>query len=910
MSTVIQRSFAAGEISPGLYARADQAKYAVGLRTCKNFQIMRNGAATNRAGFEYINEVKDSARFTRLIPFIYNDEQTYALEFGNAYMRIYRDGGVVVGGTERVANGTFDSGIASWTTVGDVSWDAGTQSMLLGEANANGKQGSDYAEQQLTGLTVGQEYTLNLSVADSGYGPGWSFGLSVWVATTPGGIDVLNTTVGNGNSTLTFTATAATLYLGFSPKVQIGFTKTNSLLVDNVSVIQSVATTIEVATPYAENHLRELLFAQSGDVVTITHPSYAPRELRRTSHTAWTLSTITFAASIAAPGSPTLSGVTAGSNSYYYVVTAVKDGTYEESVASGAASTTAAATPTEAAPITFSWAAVSGAAAYNVYRGSTSGVLGYLGQATGTSFRDTGRFTEDYAKVPPTARNPFSTTDLYPRAVAYYQQRRLFGGSNTYPETVWGSKIGAHANLDLSYPLQEDDALTYALVGNRVNHVRHLLEVDSRFIVLTAGSEKELEGDAEGALTPASPNPREIGRNGASTVAPVIVDATGVYVQARGNKVRDLRYEVAANDQKTLSYRGRDLSVYADHLFTGYTILDMAYQQIPHSTVWCVRNDGVLLGLTYVREHDIWAWHRHTTDGTFESICVVPEGDEDVLYATVKRTINGATKRYVERMHTRRVTDISRDAFFVDSGLTYDGRNLNTAHTMTVSGGTNWTVDETLTLTSSTGYFVAGDVGNEIVLRSGTDTVRFRITGYTSTTVVTGNGHKTIPSAMRATALGDWGKAVDELAGLGHLEGKAVSILADGSALTGTVSGAALTLARPYEVIHVGLGYESDLEPLDLESLKSTLADKTKRINRLTVYTQDSRGFKAGIDAQHLKRTPVPVTQYDDPDAVNADKTEVTLDTTYTNHGRVLIRQDEPLPLTVLALAPAGFVGG
>ena len=905
MSTVIQRSFAAGEISPGLYARADQAKYAVGLRTCKNFQIMRNGGATNRAGFEYINEVKDSGRFTRLIPFIYNDEQTYVLEFGNGYMRVYRNGGEVLTSLELITNGTFNTDISGWTILtAGVVWDSGLQAMRFGTTNAAGR-----AEQAVAGLTVGVQHTLSLDVIQ-GSSSGVTIGVICNIGTSSGGNDIVaNQALGLGAKTITFTPTATTVYIRFEPNSAFpGPSKT--VLVDNVSMLEPVGTIVEIVTPYAENHLRDLLFAQSGDVVTITHPSYVPRELKRTSHTSWTLTAITFAASIAAPGSPTLSGVTAGSNSYYYVVTAVKNDTYEESVASAVASTTAAATPTEAAAITFSWAAVSGAAAYNVYRGSTSGVLGYLGQATGTSFRDTGRFTEDYAKVPPTARNPFDAANLYPRAVAYYQQRRLFGGSNTYPETVWGSKIGAHSNFDLSYPLQEDDALTYALVGNRVNHVRHLLEVDSRFIVLTSGSEKELEGDAEGALTPDSPNPREIGRNGASTVAPVIVDATAVYVQARGNKIRDVRYEVIANDQKTVSYRGRDLSVYADHMFTGYAVVDMAYQQIPHSTVWCVRNDGVFLGLTYVREHDIWAWHRHTTDGTFESICVVPEGDEDVLYATVKRTINGATKRYVERMHTRRVTEISVDAFFVDSGLTYDGRNLNSAHTMMLSGGTNWTVDETLTLTSSTGYFVAGDVGNEIVLRSGTDTVRFRIAGYTSATVVTGNGHKTIPSTMRATTLGDWGKAVDELSGLGHIEGKTASILADGSYLTGTVTGGVLTLARPYEVIHVGLPYESDLEPLDLESLKSTLADKTKRINRLTVYTQESRGFKVGVDASHLKRTPVTVAQYDDPDAVNADKTEITLDTTYTNHGRVLIRQDEPLPLTVLALAPAGFIGG
>src|SRR3990172_12607873 len=95
MSTVAQRSFAGGEIAPSLYARVDVVKYATGLRTCRNFLIQRHGGAANRPGTEFITEVKDSSKVVKLIPFIFNSDQTYMLEFGDLYMRIIRNGAQV-----------------------------------------------------------------------------------------------------------------------------------------------------------------------------------------------------------------------------------------------------------------------------------------------------------------------------------------------------------------------------------------------------------------------------------------------------------------------------------------------------------------------------------------------------------------------------------------------------------------------------------------------------------------------------------------------------------------------------------------------------------------------------------------------------------------------------------------------
>src|SRR5438445_8045201 len=152
---------------------------------------------------------------------------------------------------------------------------------------------------------------------------------------------------------------------------------------------------------------------------------------------------------------------------------------------------------------------------------------------------------------------------------------------------------------------------------------------------------------------------------------------------------------------------------------------------IPPLCIWIRASDGQLIGLTYMPEQEVWGWHRHDTVGLFEDVCVIPEGQEDAVYVLVNRTIQGVTRRYVERFYSRRVTDVTVDARFLDCALSYDRRNA-TATTMTLSGGTLWDVTETLSLTASAGYFVSGDVAKSIVLMIGTDTVTLEIKTFTN----------------------------------------------------------------------------------------------------------------------------------------------------------------------------------
>lgn len=439
-------------------------------------------------------------------------------------------------------------------------------------------------------------------------------------------------------------------------------------------------TIYEVPNAYAANDLSRLQWSQSADILTIVHPSYAPIELQRLGHTTWRVVTYTTAPSISAPTGLAGTAGAAGTLNPRYVVTAFKASTFEESYPSASYTIVNAAPPTEALPNQLTWNAVSGAAEYGVYCDRVgNGVYGFIGAAANNAFFDP-NYTPDFTVTPPLMRTLFASSGNYPSTTTNHQQRQWFGGSNNERETVWGSQVGAYHNFSISTPLQDDDAITFVLAGQQLNPVNHLLGL-KRLIVFTDAGEHVINGDESGAITPAFINPEQVGYVGSyRLVRPVAVGDSAIYVQARGIVVRDLTFNQAETGPQLLP-AGKDLTIYASHLFFA-PLRDMVVQPIPNSVVWATRTDGTLLGLTYIKEQEIWAWHRHQSQTSagfseFEYLCVVPDSsiNEDVLYAVVKRVINGSTVRYIEKFEPAYKPDVDDllDAFFVDSGLSYSG---------------------------------------------------------------------------------------------------------------------------------------------------------------------------------------------------------------------------------------------
>ena len=853
MSTAIQRAFSGGEITPGLYARIDVAKYITGLRTCRNNIVLKHGGVYNRPGTGFISEVKDSSKTIKYVPFIYNSEQTYVLEFGNLYMRVIRNG-----------IPQYDLTLT-----------------ITGITNAS------QAVLSYTGTdpTNGQEIYISTVV-----GP---------MATFVNGRNFKIANVNSGANTLEL------LYLDGTPVDSTAFG-----LYTSAGTAKRV---YEIATPYLEADLPYVKYSQSADVITLTHRSYKVQRLARTGHTSWTMTDEVFAPTQTAPTSPANTGGGPGSAASW-VITAIGEDTYEESLPTAA--TTSAVAPTSGSPLTVSWAAAADALEYNVYK-ALNGVYGFIGVARGTSFVDNG-IDPDTDITPPDSRDPFATPNNYPGVSGYYQQRQLFANTFLENEKVFTTKSGAFRNMTISSPLQDDDAVTFTLAGVKVNAVEHILDLDG-LIIFTTGAEVQILGDSNGILRPGQVNPRNKSYWGSSHIPPIVIGNTALFVQARVTLIRDLY-----NDSIE-GFKGNDLTVYSSHLFEDYTIQDWTYQQIPNSNAWAVRNDGTLLGLTYIREQQFLAWHRHDTNGIIENVVSVPEGTEDALYICVKRTINGETKRYNERFKARRFTDIV-DAAFMDSSLSYDGRNVGST-TMTMSGS-GWTTDDTLTMTASASFFTADDVGNQIFMYDDDENlIRFTITGFTSDLIVTGFPSATVPVSLQSLPRTTWSKAIKSLKGLWHLEGQDVSIFGDGFVVSNpnnsaydviTVENGTAELAKPYAVIHAGEPFTSDLETLDMDYQQTeTMIDKQKLISEVIVYVRDSRGFWAGTSApvsdsdftDQLKETKLRNAEsMNDPISLKTEAIPLKLTSKWDSNGRVFIRNTDPIPLEILAVAPKGFI--
>jgi hypothetical protein len=867
MSEFTQRSFGSGEIGPALYPRSDTAAYSAGLRKLRNAYVRRHGGTDSRAGTVHLGEVHDSTLAVRLLPFVFSDSQTYVLEFGNEYMRVIKNGEYV-----------------------------------------------RRASQAITAVTNANPCVLTYSGSDT-----YSNGDVVYITGIVGPIGlylnnrefkVANVNVGSNTFELDYMDGANVNSTSFGAYTSGG----------------TVAEVYRIVASYAVADLPTLKFAQSADVITITHPAYEVQELSRTADTSWTFAVVTFAPTVQTPTVTTTAttGPTRTGGVDYYV-TSVDAENAEES--EPLLVTSNVATPAPGTPATLALSQpLSGprAGAYNIYRDDNSGAyfIGSVAEsgAITNKFIDTG-IALDLETAVPISPTVYSSTDNYPSCVGIVRQRRAFANTNTNSEEVRLTRIGAYKNFITSNPLQDDDPIKFTMAGVRVNAVKHILDVGGLPVVFTESSEVTLEGDG-GVLTPFGVNPKTYSRNGCSDLAPIIVDNTALYVQARGSIVRDLLF-----DYQSDGYKGNDLTIFASHLVDGFTIVDWAYAQTPHSIIWAVRSDGVLLSLSYVRDQNIRAWAKHDMDGGLvENVCIVPEGTEDAVYLVVKRTINGRSVRYVERMNTRQILE-REDMILMDSALTYDGRNTGST-TMTLSGGTTWAYDETITLTASASYFSSDDVGDVIQVTGADGTlIQFEITAYTSATVVSGRPDKTVPVAMRSAARTTWAHAVDTVSGLWHLEGEAVSILGDGvvvgspnnpSVATYTVTNGSITLDDQYSVIHVGLPFVADLQTLDIDTPEGeSLNRKPKLITEVTLHLEKSAGIFVGTEeptgtdlTEGLYELKVREFEgYDEATDLVTGKSEIIVESTWNKNGRVFIRQVDPLPMSVLAISPSGFMG-
>ena len=865
------RSFAGGEIAPEMYSRIDDAHFQTGAALLRNFIARPQGPAVNRPGTTYVNTVKDSTKATRLIPFTFSTTQTMVLELGHQYIRFHTQGATLLSGgvpyeiaTPYAAADLFD---IHYTQSGDI--------VTFVHPN--------YEPRELRRLGA-TNWTLTVISFTSGISPPTSPSVT---ATTGQTMQIAS--INTGNPTL-FT-------LAGDPPFGVN----NSVFIKGCVGTGGFSLPDGYYTVYKVNltaNTFQISDYSTGVPIGGLPGTYTPNSGR-----------IQIANRVY-------------DTTNFYVVTAL-DLSNHESLQSAQASVVNNLYVTGSFN-TITWTASASANRYNVYK-KINGLFGYIGQTSTTTFVDD-NIAPDLGITPPINdaggiwRVPVdgqtgSGPGYWPGAVGYFEQRRVFAGSTYAPQTVWMTQSGSDSAFGYHIPVLDTDRIMLTVAARESATIKHIVPL-TQLLLLTSSSELRISPSNSDVLTPSNVAVRPQSYIGANKVQPVIVNNSVVYCGARGGRVRELGYNWQANGFIT-----GDLSIRASHLFDTYSIVDMTFAKAPFQIVWFVSSTGRLLGLSYVPEQQVGAWHWHETDGVFESCAVVSEGQEDYLYVIVKREVLGSTLRYVERMASRQVVNLE-DCIFTDSSLSYDGRNTSNA-TMTASVLTTWGVGETIRLTASGAtpfvYPAQTDVNDAIVLTASDGTeFRCKIVSTSSTTVATVLPDRPLPasgvgSGLRNTPTTRWAFARDSVSGLYHLEGKVVSILADGAVVPQkVVTGGAVSLPRPCSKITVGLPYESDLQTLPMAlQIDGFGQGRMKNVNKAWLRVDQSSGIFVGPDEDHLVEAKQRTTEpYGSPPSLKSDEILVVMTPSWAASGQIFVRQSDPLPLTVVGVTAEVSIGG
>ena len=854
MPEIAQRSFAAGEVSPSLYGRSDLVPYTTGVRSLFNYFVLAEGGVANRMGTEYIATIKNSGQ-ARLVPFIFSVSQAYVAEFGATYARLYSNG---VLASEEVTSYAFaDLAELAWTQSADV--------MTLVHNN--------YPVSELK-RTAAAAFTFTQPVYNTGpfRDPNPDPTIFVYVNLAFGVVLISATesifTADHVDGLFYVEEWELSAVIPWTPEEVIGsagvYRRAEGKVYRNLAsgTCGTVQPTHGFGTIADGVVLWEFIHDGRG-VLKITAfvsgTAVTADVVKRIPTTCIGGSSVTSHTDLTGDGTTktfSLGAVTEVDRFKYEVQF---DGDIQD-------------------PATYEINAVTNNIIFYTAPADLIDIdVDELLQNNRTSFWAFGAWSVEYG---------------YPSEVDFYSDRLIFSASIDQPQTLWMTETSNYDKFGITVPMVESDAITKTINAREINGIRELVPLDDLHI-LTAGEEWYMTLGQDEIVAEGKIGFKPLSRNGSLRLPALLIGDSALYVQEKGKKIRDL-------------LEGLELSITARHLFKTLTIVDWTYQKEPYGLAWIVLSDGSLVSLTYLREHKVVGWARSLLPGgTVESICSIPEGTEDRVYVSVKRTIDGSTVRYLERLASREYADIV-DAKFLDSLLTYDGR-APTGVTMTLTGS-GWTVDDTLTLTASAATFVSGDVDNEVYLDYGEDTqLILVITAFTSDVIVSVNPVSDVPAALQNVAVTDWGLAKDEFTNLSHLEGEAVKALSDGNVVEGlTVSSATVTLPEPGVVVHIGLAYQSELETLDIEVPgQQSIRSRRKTIPLVGVLVQEARGIYAGTDRTHMKEYPARAYEdYERPPSLLTGLAEVYLSTSSKKDKRIVIQQNDPLPQTILSLIP------
>jgi len=836
-------NFTGGELSPRLDGRNDLTKYSSGCKTLENLIVYPHGAAARRPGTSFVAEVANSANKTRLIPFEFSTTQTYMLEFSNLKIRVYKDNGSVLEG-----------------------------------------------DKTISGITKANPAVVTAT------SHGYSNGDEVVITSVVGMTEV------NGKRFLVADKTTNTFELQDKDGTDInssGFTTYSSGGVSNK--------VFEITTPYTTAQLFDIKFAQSADVMYITHPSHEVAKLSRTGHTTWSLDEVSFTKGPFQDPNITTTTLTPSSAS------------------TGSRNITASAITGINGGV--GWLATDVGrqihfnGGYGVITARTSATVAVA--TITTAFTNANAITDWYLGA-------FSDTTGHPSCVTFFEQRLVFAGTTNQPQTVFFSKSGDYENMDanLTGTISDDDSIVYTIASNQVNAIRFMTATRT-LIIGTAGGEFTVSGGGtDSAVTPTNILIKKQSNHGAANVDAIAVGNATLFLQRAKRKIRELAYNFDVD-----GYLAPDMTILAEHITEG-GLTQIAYQQEPNQIIYAVRGDGELVGLTYQREQQVTAWHRHIFGGIFGTATItvtdyanIKNGTRIVLKKSdgTTTTFTSATSATSGFFHnatsnnqtaTNLKTLIDADSNFtatvssnvvtikevVSTGLDYlTISSFDIARLTATSEGKSICESVAVIPTDDTEYQVY------VIIKRTVNGSSRRYVEYLNNVDFTETDNTTFNYLDSSLAYS--GTAVTTLSGLDHLEGQTVHILADGATHPAkVVSSGSVSLDRSSTNVKIGLGYNSILQTmrLDAGSQNGTSQGKTKRIYEITVRLYESVGVEVGPNLSDMERIPFR-TSADVMDqgipTFTGDKA-VEFRGNYDTDGFIFVRQTQPLPLTVLSLYP------
>ena len=838
-------NFTGGELSPRLDGRTDLTKYTSGCATLENLVVYPHGSAARRPGSTFLAEVANSANKTRLIPFEFSTTQTYMLEFSNLKMRVYKDSGAVLEGDKAISGITqANPAVVTATSHGYSNGDEVVITGVVGMTEVNGKR-----------FLVANKTTNTFELQDKD------------------GVDI------NSSS---FTAYSSG---GISNKV------------------------FELTTPYTTAQLFDIKFAQSADVMYITHPEHEVEKLSRTGHTAWTLTDVDFTKGPFQDANTTTTTFTPSTHTTGTGRTLTASATTGVNSGSGFLSTDIGR---------------------QFYMNSGYGVITGVNSTTEAVITIDTAMTNSNA-VTDWQLGAFSDTTGHPSCVTFFEQRLVFAGTTNQPQTIFFSKSGDYENMDANIggTIADDDAIIYTIASNQVNAIRFMTATRT-LIIGTAGGEFTVSGGGtDSAVTPTNILIKKQSNHGAANVDAIAVGNATLFLQRAKRKIRELAYNFDVD-----GYIAPDMTILAEHISEG-GLTQIAYQQEPNQIVYGVRGDGELVGLTYQREQQVTAWHRHIFGGRF-GVATLTVSDYANIVTGTKLTLTKSDGTTVDFTSTTGTAGTNQ--FKTETNNNTTATNLKTAinahadFTATVNSAV---VTVTETAHEATGYLTiksfdstrltATSEGKAVVESAAvipTDDTEYQVYVIIKRTI---NGatrryveflnvfdfDQTDNTTFNFldSELSYSGSAVSTLSGLDHLEGQVVAILADGATHPNkTVSSGSITLDRSAKNVKVGLAYTSLLQTMRLNagSQNGTSQGKTKRIYDITVRMFETIGVEVGPDLSNMERIPFRSSADLMDEGIppfTGDK-EVEFRGNYETDGFIFVRQTQPLPFTILSLYP------